>query len=58
MAESRARVGGLKAISIRLRGVDIALARREGKRRAMPYQTVIRGWIVEKAEAARAVEPR
>jgi len=43
----------LERITIRLRVADVRRARDEGKRLAIPYQHVIRGWVADAAEAAR-----
>lgn len=38
----------LKPISIRLRTSDIVRAQQEAQRLAIPYQTILRGWIAER----------
>lgn len=43
----------LKLMSLRLDKRDLAVARKEGKRRDMPYQHVLRGWVTSGADRAR-----
>jgi predicted DNA binding CopG/RHH family protein len=43
----------LVLITIRLRREDVAYARAEAKRRTVPYQHVIRGWVADAVDAAK-----
>lgn len=52
-AVGRPRIAGIRPITIRLRERDVAVARREGKRRALPYQAVVREWVAKAAESVR-----
>lgn len=54
----RPRLPGVKAIGIRLRAVDIAQAKRVAATSCIPYQSVIRMWVAEKAEASKNTTPK
>ena len=52
----RPALPGVQLIGIRLRKKDIMQAKKLAAIAAQPYQSVIRAWVAEKADASR--EPR
>jgi len=55
MKPGRPRIPGIKLVSLRLREQDIRAAKREARRRAMPYQTVIREWVATQARGISGI---
>jgi len=52
MKMGRPRIHGVKLVSLRLREQDIKAAKRSARKRALPYQAVIREWVAVQAEQA------